>query len=188
MVIMRDETSGFLSSGRELEDAFFLAKDKMLMEQQAILKKMKETKDSLREASGIENDAVLQKLVDLNIPPQIVASLALIPLIEVAWADGAIQKKEKEIILKAAHCNSKVDQALLTQWLVNKPEPQLLEAWTHYVRGLCESLTPVEKKLFRETLLAHAYDVAGAEGGILGLGSKISKKERDVLDILGKAF
>lgn len=181
-------TQQFVSSGRSLEDAFFLAQDKKLMEQLAKMKKMKETKENLKKVSGIENEAVLQKLVDLNIPPQIVASLSIVPLVEVAWADGEVGKREKEIIVKAAHLDSAIDRELLASWLAHKPEPKMLEAWTHYLCGLCEKLSAKERKLLRDTLLAHAYDVAKAEGGFLGLGSKISKKEKAMLDKLEDAF
>jgi hypothetical protein len=185
---MTEKSKKFLIGSSELEDAFFLKQDKKLTEQLAAMKKMKETKANLKKVSGIENDAVLQKLIDLKIPPHIVASLSMIPLVEVAWADGTIGEKEHEAILKAANLNSDIDRELLKSWLSNKPEPVLLEAWTLYVNGLCDQMSADEKKILKETLLSHAYNVANVEGGFLGVGSKLSKKEKDMLQKLEASF
>ncbi|MBN1981787.1 MAG: hypothetical protein JW795_09660 [Chitinivibrionales bacterium] len=185
---MTFSSKDFFSTGRALEDAFFLEQDRRLKEQLAALKKMEETKENLKQVSGIENDAVLQKMVELNIPPQIVASLSMVPLVEVAWADGEISPKEKKLIIKKAHLQSQIDNELLTSWLEHKPEQKMLEAWINYIKGLCEKLTDNERTMFRKAFLSNTYDIAKVEGGFLGIGSKISKKERAMLDILEKSF
>ncbi len=178
---MKNVTQEFSSRARKLEDAFFL-------EQLAIMKKMKETKESLKNVSGIENDAILQKLVDLGIPPHIVASLSIIPLVEVAWADGKVGEKEKAALMKAARLISEIDQELLALWLNHRPQPKLLEAWIHYIRGLCEKLSEKEQIILKDELLSHARAIAGAEGGIMGLGSKISTAESTMLARLEEGF
>jgi uncharacterized membrane protein YebE (DUF533 family) len=86
---------------RQLEDAFFLKEDKKLIEKYKQLKKMEETKQRLAEVSGIKDEAILKKLVELKIQAETVASLALVPLVEVAWADGDVDESEKEAILMA---------------------------------------------------------------------------------------
>jgi len=185
---MTEQVGKILTGGHELENAFFLKQDKKLTEQLAAMKKMKETKENLKKVSGIENEAVLQKLIDLKIPPHIVASLSMIPLVEVAWADGAIGEKEHEAILKAAKLDSDIDRELLKSWLAHKPEPALLEAWTFYINGICEKISDDEKKLLQKTLLSHAYNIANAEGGFLGVGSKLSKQEKAMLQKLEASF
>jgi hypothetical protein len=177
--------------GKTLEDMFFLDQDRILMEQFHHMEKMKETKESLAKVSGITNDDVLQKLVELDIRPDIVASLALVPLVEIAWADGEIAEKEKAAMLKAdsaLFAKDSPDLAILKQWLEHKPDPQLLEAWKHYIRGLCEQLTAPQKAALRTEVIGHARQVAQAAGGFLGLGNKISKAEQDMLDQLDTAF
>ncbi len=80
---------------QKLVDLFFREQDAILMEEYQRLAKMKETKAALSKVSGITNDKILQKLVDLDIRPEIAASLAMVPLIEVAWPDGRVDEKEK---------------------------------------------------------------------------------------------
>lgn len=176
---------------KTLEDAFFLKQDQILMEQLHLMEKMKETMESLSRVSGITNRDVLQKLVDLNIPPDLVASLALVPLVEVAWADGEMDEKEKAAMLKAEgtiFANNSPDMAVLKCWMEHRPDAELLEAWKHYIKGLCEQMTPKQKADLKSEVVGHARQVAQAAGGFLGLGNKISKAEQTMLDQLDAAF
>jgi hypothetical protein len=155
------------------------------------MKKMMETKEALAKASGIENNAVLEKLVELEVRPETLASLSLIPLVEVAWADGSVSKKEEASVLKAAVAMNikagSVAYDLLRQWLQNKPAAAMLEAWAHYVQGLCEKLTEEEKSSLKKEIIGHACEVARASGGVLGIGA-ISEEEKAVLARFDKAF
>jgi hypothetical protein len=177
---------------KDIEDLFFLQQDKKLIEQLHKLERMKETKQALASVSGITNDEVLQKLVELNIRPEILATLAMIPLIEVAWADGSVDEKEKKAVIDAASesfvSKDSPDFAVLQSWMEHKPEPKLLEAWIHYMQGLCEKLTEHQKNALKKDLLGHARQVAEAAGGFLGFGSKISDTEQQMLGKLEAAF
>jgi hypothetical protein len=53
-------------------------------------------------ASGITDDALLDKLVALNLHGETLAALSLDPLVMVAWADGHIDKGERIALLSAA--------------------------------------------------------------------------------------
>lgn len=179
------------NDGKRLEDAFFMQQDKALIEKQRVVKEMKETREALAKASGIEDEAVLGKLVELGVRPETLAPLSLIPLVEVAWADGSLSKNEEASVLKAAAgINIKAESVaygLLRQWLRNKPAPAMLEAWAHYVQGLCEKLTEEEKSSLKKEIIGHAREVARASGGVLGLGA-ISEEENTVLARMEKAF
>jgi uncharacterized tellurite resistance protein B-like protein len=189
---MDDSTFFQDKSGRILEDIFFSKQDKILIDKLHQIEKMKETKKVLAQVSGITNDDILQKLVDLNIRPEIVASLALVPLVEVAWADGKVDEKEKTAVLEAAGhsfvSKDSPDFDLLKRWMERKPDATLLEAWEHYMKGLCEKLTPHQKNALKKDLLGHARQVAEAAGGILGLGGKMSKSEQEILAKLESPF
>ena len=176
---------------RTLEDLFFLEQDRILIEQLHQMEKMKETKESLAKVSGITNQDVLQKLVDLDIRPDVVAALALVPLVEMAWADGEIDEKEKAAILKAdSQCfpPNSPDLEILKQWLEHKPASNLLQAWMFYIKGLCEQMSASQKAALRTEIIGHARQVAQAAGGFLGLGNKISEAEQKMLDRLDAAF
>ena len=177
---------------RKLEDAFFLKEDQKLIEKYKQMKKMEETKQRLAEVSGIQDEAILKKLVELKIHAETVASLALVPLVEVAWADGDVDEKEKAAILKtvvkAGVSKGGVEHQLIERWLSHKPDPSLLEAWVHYIQGLSSQCTAAEIKELKNELLGHARLVADATGGFLGLGNRISDAEQSVLRKLESAF
>ncbi|RPJ84886.1 MAG: hypothetical protein EHM13_02805 [Acidobacteria bacterium] len=177
---------------RTLEDRFFLEQDRVLMEKHRELKKMEETRLALASVSGITNQGVLQRLVDLNVQAETLASLAVVPLVEVAWADGRVEDKEREAIMRASAetgiREGSPDYQLLDRWLAHRPGPDLLEAWRHYIEGLCELLKPEERESLRADLVDRAKRVAEAAGGFLGLTSKISDSERRVLEALEEAF
>lgn len=191
-MIMSDGQDTFLSTQRRnLEDAFFKERDKVLIENLQKIKMMKETKDTLSRVSGIRNDAVLEKLVTLGVRLETLASLALVPLVEVAWADGSISAKEASAVLAAADKNGMkkdgIEGEILREWLANKPPNDLIEAWIHYIQALCAKLTCEEKTALKNDLVGNARAVAEASGGILGIGA-ISKQEKATLEKLEKAF
>jgi hypothetical protein len=177
---------------RTLLDNFFNKEDQKLIEKHHAMRKLKKSKEELAKASGIKNDAILQKLVSLNVRPETLASLSLVPLVEVAWADGTVDEKEKVSVLDAVErrgfSKGSNEYGIVIQWLGLKPSPDLLEAWLCYVRGLCEQLSPEEKKTLKNDLIGHARAVAMASGGFLGLGNKISKVEDEMLNKLEGAF
>lgn len=171
-----------------LEDEFFRKEDQKLMARLRELEKVKETQAELAKVSGIKDEAVLKKLVALHIHPQTLAALATIPLVEVAWADGAIDDKERKAILDASKQSGGVDTTLLEQWLAKKPEAKLLDAWKVYVQGLAKELGAAEFAALKSDLLGRARNVAEASGGLLGLGNKVSAKEAAMLKTLEGAF
>jgi hypothetical protein len=178
--------------GRALEAIFFRAQSASLQASQKELEAMEQTEKKIGEISRIKNPEVLRKLVELKIAPDLLATLALVPLVEVAWADFEVQEKEREAILAAAgksgFAKGSCDYTLLEQWLQKRPPAKLLDAWIQYVRGLCEVLSDPEREAMKVTLLGHAREVAEAAGGFLGLGNKVSDGEQAILDKMEKAF
>jgi hypothetical protein len=81
-----------------------------------------------------------------------------------------------------------VDHELLREWLRQRPPEALLEAWNHYIAGLCENLTDDQRERLRQDLLARTRRVAQASGGFLGLTAAVSPKEEAVLARMESAF
>ena len=120
------------------------------------------------------------------------AALAVVPLVEVVWADGHLDEKEKQAFLQAAGqfglFAGSVNYDLLESWLSKRPDRRLRQSWREYIQGLCAELKPEQREALKSDLLRRARDMAEASGGILGLGSKISKAEMDTLEELADAF
>ena len=175
--------------GRSLEDEFFRREDKRLIEQLTALRAAEATREALGKASGITTPAVLDKLIELGIRAETVAALSIVPLVEVAWADGAIDPKERRAVLeRAGVAQDSTAGALLATWLDRRPDPKLLTAWTHLVQAMSEQLGPAEATRVKTGLLERARAVAAAAGGSFGVGSKISAAEAAMLAKLEAAF
>jgi hypothetical protein len=177
--------------GRALENQFY---DKENKEKLAAMKSKldaQSTREDLRKASGMTDDAVLDKLVELGLKPNTIAALSLVPLIEVAWADGEIQDNERTAILQGAHGKGLEEGTdgyeLLQTWLKGKPPAGLFEAWESYIKALASQLNDEQNRLLRNQIVGFAKMVAASAGGFLGIG-KVSATEEKALSRIEKAF
>ena len=92
--------------GRALENQFYEKENKIKLAAMKAKLDSQSSKDDLRKVSGMTDEAVLDKLVHLGMTANTIAALSLVPLIQVAWADGAIQDNERTAILQGAHGKS----------------------------------------------------------------------------------
>jgi hypothetical protein len=187
---MADEFLG--DRKKALEESFFAKEHARLLERMKAEKKSKATRKGLADISGIDDAAVLAKLADLDIEVDTWAAISLIPLVEVAWADGKIDEEERRAVLSGAEANGifrgSPSHELLESWLARRPDAHLLEVWGEYIVGLCANLGDGEKAAVKEKVVGRAREVAKAAGGFLGLGAKVSAEEEVVLTQLEKAF
>jgi len=174
---------------KTLEDRFFFAENLALKEQLARLKRVDESVDALSKVSGIVNKTVLKELVALDIRPEMLAALCLVPIIEVAWADGISEKNEAETVLDGARKHGfGEDHEILQEWLHRKPDAPLLTAWRTYMQGLCEILSKETLTALKADILEHTKLVAEASGGFLGLTNPISAEEQRLLNEIDAFF
>lgn len=187
---MADEFLG--NRKKALEESFFAKEHARLLERMKAEKKRKTAVEELADISGIDDEAVLVKLAALDIEADTWAAISLVPLVEVAWADGKIDEKERRAVLSAAEANGispgSPSHDLLDSWLAHRPDARLLEVWGEYIVGLCANLGPGDKAAVKKNVVGRARAVAEAAGGFLGLGSKVSTEEEVILTELEKAF
>jgi hypothetical protein len=140
----------------------------------------------------IKREETIDRMLELGITPATWAAISLVPLVEVAWANGRIDAKERRAVLAAAELNGVTpgspSHEMLDGWLGHRPDGRLLQSWGEYMVELCAALKPGEKRALREELMGRARQVAEAAGGFLGLGNRISPEEQVVLDELAKVF
>ncbi len=182
--------NSLIDRSRTLEDEFFFKEDQKLIQRMREIKKMEETAVTLSQVSGIRNETILKKLVELGVSASTLAAAALIPLVEVAWADGTVDEKERTAILQAAEHGGagEVPRSLVDEWLRKKPEPKLFKAWMVYMEGLCGELSQAQINALKVEITGNARMVAEASGGVLGTGFRISAKEEAVLKKIDGAF
>jgi hypothetical protein len=170
-----------------LEEAFFAQENARLLDEMRRNAADDARRELLRKVVRIHDGAFLDRLIALGIGPETAMALRLIPLVFVAWADGSIDEREREAIMRAATeqglAAEDMVRQMLKRWLERRPDPKMLTLWKEYVRHIWDSFTSDEQWQLRQNLLAAASDVANAAGGFLGL-AKISSAEREMLDDL----
>lgn len=175
--------------GRSLEDEFFRREDQRLTARLKELRAAETSREALSKASGITKPEVLDKLMELGIRAETVAALIVVPLVEVAWADGTLDAKERRAVIERSGIQKgSSEAALLESWLDRRPDPKLLTAWTHMVQGMTAQLDAAGGERLKAGLLERARAVASASGGVLGVGAKVSRAEAETLAKLEAAF
>ncbi len=187
----RDDATGLRSAGRALEESFFARENERLRKKLQKSHEEMERREALKEAMNLDNDEVIDALIKVDARPETVAALSLVPLIEVAWADGKVQYEERRAILTAAEergikpgtpCHD-----LLEDWLTRKPGEDLMDTWKRYARELHDSLDSANASELKFRLMERARGVAEAAGGIMGILT-VSKAEQAVLEELEHAL
>lgn len=173
-----------LTRSREAE--YFARRDQELIEE---MKQRRGKHAALAEHVGTNDPEILQALTDLGFVPETADLLHLLPLVEVAWADGSVSSSEHRSVLAAAATRGVTPDAAahvqLTAWLANRPSEEFCAVARDNLRRLLEAL-PVDKgEALARGLLGFATQVAAVSGGFLGFGQPISPLERVVLDRLG---
>ncbi len=177
---------------RALEEAFFAKQDAVLRQRLAEPAEIRARKEAYAAASGITDAAVLDSLIKLDMSPETLAAIALVPLVAVAWADGSIDSKERAAVLRAAGESGlkpgALGYAMLEKWLEAAPPAALVSSWKGYIAAMTDGMDHSGRRALQGPIMDRARAVALAAGGFLGIGMRISDVEEKVLEDLAKAF
>ena len=178
-------TDGFEQRRKSLEEAFFQRRD------QELLEKMRNELESLEESrklahvSGIVQEQVLMNLVKAGLKAETLAAIVTIPMVEVAWSDGAVSPTEKAAVLNAAASQGikpgSASYDLLERWLIDRPDSRIVAAWKEYVRELAKLMPAETIATMHKNVLDRCVRVAEAAGGFVGI-HRISKIEQATID------
>ena len=186
------ESDNLNNSARLLADAFFAKEDARLLQQMRERARTQERRAAMREVVRVDDEALIDHLIALGLEPETVLALQLVPLAAVAWADGQMEPRERDAVLKAAAAHGvapgSVAGQMLDKWLAHQPGAELVDAWKRHMRALWPLLSPKERDEIRVSALDRARSVAEAAGGFLGLTSRISPEEKAVVDELSKTL
>lgn len=184
-------TDSFKHREETLENRFFQKMDQELIQKLRAKEQVDEGRKKLSKATGIGDEQVIQALLDNGIRAESLVALSLVPLIFVADADHNLDEKEQDTILDAAIDAGlepgSASHELLSQWLSQEPDKELLEAWRQYIGALCHQLPKEQIAKIQGDILARCRHVAEVSGGFLGRGG-ISKPEREMLSHIESAF
>lgn len=120
------------------------------------------------------SDRIRKDLDALGLDVESYRAILLLPLIEVAWADGEIQAEEREAIMGYGEGNALLDGragTVVEEWLTVKPTEDFFErgravlvALAHDREGLGKDIGPGKV----DAIVEYCTVVAESAGGILG--------------------
>jgi tellurite resistance protein len=169
---------------RAHEEQYFRRHNRELIEALRAKMDLEEAVQGIAEQTGIEDHALLVQLAEHGIDQHTMAVLHLVPLIEVAWADGEIQANERDLLLEAAEVYGIVEgpaRAKLDEMLAKAPSQELLDASVDFIKTLLAALPDAEAERACTNMATLALKVAEANGGIFGLIAKVEDSEKKVL-------
>jgi hypothetical protein len=132
------------------------------------------------EASGVTDEALLEHLAKLGVTRETVPVLRLMPLLQVAWADGEIQDEERALLLGAAddaQLDGKAREAFEAM-IEKRPDPIYFEAALGFIRSLLLAMPEEQAEKAKGDLTSLSETIANATGGWFGIfGNKSSEEE-----------
>lgn len=108
--------------------------------------------------------------------------LSILPAIQVAWADGAVQERERQVILELAEREGLLADATamarLKRWLEAPPTDTEIKSTLGELRAVLGDRD--DDKELLDKVVGWARAVAAADGGVLGFGA-VGREEKKTL-------
>ena len=171
--------------GRALEEDYFRKKDRELIEKLRRASEEARVRSDLSKSSGITDQAMLTDLLELGLDADTVSLLPLVPVVELAWAEGGITPAERQLVLSLARsrgiAKGSPADLRLNGWMDSRPSPEQLKKATRVMSAVLGSDTPVAKDLTADQLVKYCEQIASASGGLFGLPFRAVSMEEQAL-------
>ena len=175
---------GITDDVRQREEEYFRRKDRELIERMRQEAASATAQKALESATGIREPETLKELADLGFTPQTLSLLPLVPLVQVAWAEGGVSAREREMIVDFARARDIAEGSeadlQLQAWLEQRPSHETFQKARRLIGAILQTPEGAEMHVSGDDLMKLCEDIAGASGGLFGFGS-ISTEERNAL-------
>jgi len=176
----------FAERGRALEEEYFRKKDRELVEKMRRTAAADQARGDLSKQTGVSDPAVLSELQELGFTADTVILLPLVPVLELAWAEGGITPAERQMLVSLARnrgiAEGTAADRQLSAWMETRPAPDVFANAGRLISALLSSGSGVAQGLTADQLVSYCEQIASASGGLLGLPIRaISMEERHLL-------
>ena len=132
--------------GRRLEDEYFRKREQELMEKLKRKAGEQAARKHLAEQAGVFDEEVLKAMEDLGYKPETLMLIHLIPLVQVAWAEGGVSDRERALIVEAARSRgiqpgSAADRHLATL-LTERPSDAFFDKTLQAITAMLDGAAP----------------------------------------------
>jgi len=177
--------------GRAQEDEYFRRRDQELIERQRRYAEAEAERRLIAQAIGVDDDEVVLGLQLADYKADTIVLLELAPPIQVAWADGSVSKRERELLLKIAArehvAQNSPARVQLEVWFDRPPSAHLFDTSLRAIGRILASLQPEVRASLRRKLIDDCTTIAAASGGLLRWARPASNEEQQVIErIMGE--
>ena len=176
---------------RDQEEDYFRRQDQELIEKMRRAAAADEARRALGAASGIQDPGLLREVEQLGFSAETVSLLPLVPILQVAWAEGGISADEQKLIVDLARqrgiASGTPADAQLQEWLANRPSSDVFSRAGRLISAMLTAGSATVQDLSADDLVKYCESIAAASGGILGLG-KVSAGERAAIEQIQAAL
>lgn len=179
------DKDAFKERGRALEEEYFRRKE------QEVIAKLREkaaaeaARAELGAHTGVADAQILADLQELGYTAETINLLHLVPLVQMAWAEGHVSMRERDLIIEAARARGieagTPADTQLASWLTSRPSEALFTTTLRAIGAMLASRPEAEREASRKDLMSYLTSIASASGGVLGFGA-VNDQERAVLE------
>jgi hypothetical protein len=179
------EKDKFAEREHWLEEEYFGRKNQELVQKLRERRAREADRQKMAEMMGVDDQEVLEALQDLGYTSETIPLLHIVPLVEVAWAEGGVADRERDMIFKIAEARGAqpggVAYEMLSHWMENKPSERFFEDSLLAIRIVLDLLPEEQRRASRRDLIAYCNQIASAvSSGIFGSGG-IWEEERALI-------
>ena len=173
----------FATLRRTREEQYFYERELELIEKLRQRAEDDAGRRRLAERTGVVDQEILQDLQALGYTPDTLLLLHLTPLVQMAWADGSVSDRERQLIVEAARTRGVEEgssaDSQLEQWLATRPNDAVFDKTLRAIAAMLAA-GPEASEAAERDLLSYCAAIAAASGGVLGFG-RVSADERRLL-------
>jgi hypothetical protein len=170
--------------GRTPEDEYFWRRDRELVEKMRRAAAAESARRDMSAKTGLDDPEMLDDLHALGFTPDTLSLLPLVPMIEIAWAEGGVTHAERVLLIQLARDRGVMEGSAadrqLADWLTNSPDAQVFARATRLIRAMLAAPAQEHGALSADDIVNYCERIATASGGMLGI-KRISTDERALL-------
>jgi len=169
---------------RAAEDDYFYKKDRELIEKFRQAAADEKTRSEMAAQIRINDPGLIEDLKALGFTPETVKVLPLMPIVQLAWAEGGVSPAERTLLVSLARdrgiAEGSPGDQLLSDWMTRAPSAATFTNAMRLIRAMLDAAPAVGNTITADDIMRYCELIAEASGGIFGIG-RVSSEERATL-------
>ena len=167
---------------RASEEDYFRKKDRELVEKMRKAAAADRAQGELSAKTGLHDPAMIAELDALGFTPETISVLPLVPIVQMAWAEGGITPAERTLLVKLARergiAEGSAADRQLSDWMARQPSADVFARATRLIRAMLDTGSAEAGTMSADDLIKYSESIAAASGGILGIGKSRRRNAR----------